>query len=249
MQNSNPQSQRQTDKLPEFDRYIEDLARALGYSDLQIPGLRDSFQNFNRQDKYKLIQNTETVVQSLLDVDLKLSSLPNGILQPYMNEIGENWTAMNDQLAQLQILSLIQKKEDCQAVIKELLGILNTKIKTVNDVLRANLGQSSNPSQQPQQPQQPQQQENSQGGVARQNFQGLVNRFNPASRFQAAASNPALRSQAANEVQERLAQSGQSGLPGLDNVRRQGGGSNDDVYMNKYLKYKNKYLSLKKNSI
>ena len=246
MENPQPRGQNEIEK---FNDYIRRLGLALGYTDAQIPMLINSFVNFNRQDRYKLINNTQQYVDSLLAVDQQLAGLPNGILKPYMQEIGENWYAMNKQLAELQILSLIQKKEDCQEVIKELLRILNEKIKTVNDVLKANLGQSSNPSQQSQQSQQLQQLQqpgNPQGGIVRQNFQDLVNRSNSASRFQAAASNPDLRSQAAEELRELQARSARSGLPDL-NSRSQGGGSNDDIYMNKYLKYKNKYLNIKNN--
>jgi hypothetical protein len=227
----NPQSPR-LNTLENFDLYIEQLGRALGYTDGQLPALRESFQNFNRQDRYKLIQNTQPVVERLLAVDQQLQSLalPNGILAPYMNEIGTSWNQMNEQLAQLQILSLIQKKEDCQEVIKELLRILNDKIRTVNDVLRANLGQPSNP-QQPQQdqnPQQPQQQDqNPQGGVARQNFQSIVNRANPN------LSRPNFPGQRfADVVQADAARFG----PRAQQNQGQAGGSNDDV-------------SLKKNSI
>jgi len=230
--------------IENFDLYIERLGQALGYNIQQIPDLRTSFRNFNRQDKYKLIQNTQEFVDRLLDADQQLQALalPNGILEPYMDEIGDNWHAMNEQLVQLQILSLIQKKEDCQAVIKELLKLLSNKIKTVNEVLKANLEQPpSNPPLQDQM--------NSQGGIAQPRFRALANRTIPAQRFQAAAENPALRSRTAAELQERLGQQDLR-LPGAGGiVRNLGGGSNDNVYMNKYLKYKNKYLSLKKNSI
>ena len=241
--------------IENFDLYIERLGRALGYNIQQIPDLRTSFRNFNRQDKYKLIQNTQEFVDRLLDADQQLQALalPNGILEPYMDEIGDNWYAMNEQLVQLQILSLIQKKEDCQAVIKELLKLLSNKIKTVNEVLKANLEQPpSNPPQQPQQPQQFQQfqqdQMNSQGDIANR-LQSLANRTFPAPRFQAAANNPSLRSRTAAELQEQLGQQDLRLPEAGGGVRNLRGGSNDNVYMNKYLKYKNKYLSLKKNSI
>jgi hypothetical protein len=219
MQNPQPVQ----NEIANFNEYIRRLGLALGYPDDQIPMLINSFVNFNRQDRYKLITNTQQYVDSLLAVDQELASLPNGILKPYMQEIGENWNNMNQQLAQLQILSLIQKKEDCQAVIKELLRILNDKIRTVNDVLKANLGQSpSNPPQSGQ--------SSSSGGI---------NRFQDAVRLSRPDPNSGERFR--QTVLDATSRFG----PGRSN---QGGGSNDP-YINKYLKYKNKYLSLKKNSI
>lgn len=228
MENPQPQGQNEIEK---FNDYIRRLGLALGYTDAQIPMLINSFVNFNRQDRYKLINNTQQYVDSLLAVDQQLAGLPNGILKPYMQEIGENWYAMNKQLAELQILSLIQKKEDCQEVIKELLRILNEKIKTVNDVLKANLGQSSNPSQQPQQLQQS---ENPQGGVASQRFQNL-----------ARSTIPGNQSAFRDVVQQKMQNYG----PAQNQPQNQRAGGSNDPYMNKYLKYKNKYLSLKKNRI
>jgi hypothetical protein len=209
MQNQNPQLQ----AVPDFDNYITQLGRALGYNDAQIPELRASFQNFNRRDRYKLIQNTQLAVDRLLQADRDLQDLSRGILEPYMQEIGPNWNAMNEQLAQLQILSLIQKKEDCQEVIKELLRILNEKIKTVNDVLRANLGQSNPQS----------------GNLGQPNPQsGNLGQPNPQSGNLDRMSNFARTFNAARAFDPSLTASRVSDP-------RQLGGSNDDVYMNKYL--------------
>lgn len=215
MQNPQPVQ----NEIANFNEYIRRLGLALGYPADQIPMLINSFVNFNRQDRYKLITNTQQYVDSLLAVDQELASLPNGILKPYMQEIGENWNNMNQQLAQLQILSLIQKKEDCQAVIKELLRILNDKIRTVNDVLKANLGQSpSNPPQSGQ--------SSSSGGI---------NRFQDAVRLSRPDPNSG----------ERFRQTVQDATSRFGLGRSNQGGGSNDPYINKYLKYKNKYLSLK----
>ena len=128
-------SAQRENELPDFNEHMRNLGQALGYPADQIEELIRSFQVFNRQDKYKLIVDTRQYVDSLIQVDRQLADLPNSILQPYMGEIGDNWKEMNKQLTQLQILSLIQKKEDCQEVIKELLRILNDKIRTVNSEL------------------------------------------------------------------------------------------------------------------
>ena len=48
----------------------------------------------------------------------------------------------NKNLVELQILTLIQKKENCDKVIDGLLDVLNKKIKIVNDTLKENLTQA-----------------------------------------------------------------------------------------------------------
>ena len=251
-------SAQRENELPDFNEHMRNLGQALGYPEPLIDQLIRSFQVFNRQDKYKLIVDTRQYVDSLIQVDRQLANLPNGILLPYMDEIGDNWKEMNNQLTQLQILSLIQKKEDCQEVIKELLRILNDKIRTVNEVLKANLGQPSSQ----------QSQEVPQGGVGSpaSRLQDVAPRAPSASRLQ----DVAYRAPSASRLQDAVSRA--SRLQAASNSSdlrspapfkppghglgvfsgpplNSGGGSNNDVYMNKYLKYKNKYLSLKKNSI
>jgi len=142
------QAQVQNVPIDRFNDYIRQLGRALSFPEDQIEVLIQSFQYFNRQDRYRLITDTQRYVDNLLIADQELQRLPNTILQSYMPDIRDNWNAMNEQLAQLQILSLIQRKEDCSGVIKELLNILGKKIETVNGILKQNLGISSeiNPS-------------------------------------------------------------------------------------------------------
>jgi hypothetical protein len=125
------------------------IFKALGFTDEIIASKFQSFiDGFSKEDKYKLIYETEKYVDSLEVADNELSGLTTGSLAQYMDQIKVNWESMNEQLAQLQILSLIQRKEDCSGVIKELLNILGKKIETVNGILKQNLGISSeiNPS-------------------------------------------------------------------------------------------------------
>jgi len=46
---------------------------------------------------------------------------------------------MNQQLTELQILSLIRRQENCDQVINELLRVLHEKIRTVNQIISSNL--------------------------------------------------------------------------------------------------------------
>lgn len=217
-----------------FRDYVRRLGVALGFPLEQQEGLLNIFQNFTQGDRYRLVQNTDRYVSNLEAIDIELRELPNGILLPYMNGIRENWNNMNQQLAQLQILSLLQKKENCEAVIKELLNILNKKITSVNEILTNNLGQDRPMSAQP----------SAQGGVSQSSAKGGVNVTLNA--------RDAFRTVGQRVVQQQPEAGG--GLPRLvgENERRfnearqrQGGGANDDIYTKKYLKYKDKYLSLK----
>jgi len=126
-----------------FKNYSKRIINAIGFSDESINSQFQSFINqFSDEDKFKLINQTEKYVSSLEQVDKELLLLTtgDGSLSKYMNQIQTNWNSMNEQFVQLQILTIIQKKEDCSGVIKQLLNILGKKIETVNSVLRENLG-------------------------------------------------------------------------------------------------------------
>jgi len=233
--------------IDNFNDHITRLGLALSFSEDQIQRLQASFRIFNDRDRYRLIANTQTYVDNLVQADRDLQLLQSNALAPYMDQIRAGWNEMNNQLAELQILSLIQKKEDCSAVIKELLDLLNRKIKTVNEVLKANLGQpEANPSQ---------------GGLssASEDLGSSRDRFQNAARL---ASSPSSRFQqsglqalqqdkfgsTAQEVkglQQQLNQQLQQQQQQLQGPRSGQAGGSNDPYMNKYLKYKNKYLSLK----
>lgn len=153
-----------------FESYVTKLGSALGLSDSSKKKLLEMLQKFSNDDKLKIMEITSEQVDALELIDKQLLTLyTTGPLSQYKDVIKVNWDAMNEQLAELQILSLITKsKEDCSKVINSLSEVLNKKITKVNDILRNNLNTP------------------------------------------------------------------------------QSGGANNDIYMNKYLKYKNKYMSLKK---
>lgn len=127
-----------------FNGFAKRIFSALGFTDDVIASKFQSFlDEFSKEEKFKLINETERYVTSLEIVDNELKGLSIGSLAQYMTQIKNNWDTMNEQFAQLQILSLIQRKEDCSGVIKELLNILSKKIETVNGILKSNLGISS----------------------------------------------------------------------------------------------------------
>jgi hypothetical protein len=129
-----------------FNGFAKRIFLAVGFTDDVIASKFQSFlDEFSKEDKFKLINETDKYVISLETVDNELKGLTigSGSLAQYMDQIQDNWYTMNEQLAQLQILSLIQRKEDCSGVIKELLNILSRKIETVNGILKQNLGISS----------------------------------------------------------------------------------------------------------
>ena len=127
-----------------FNGFAKRIFSALGFTDEVIASKFQSFlDEFSKEDKFKLINDTERYIASLETVDNELKGFKMGSLAQYMDQIKDNWDTMNEQLAQLQILSLIQRKEDCSGVIKELLGILSKKIETVNGILKQNLGMAT----------------------------------------------------------------------------------------------------------
>jgi hypothetical protein len=153
-----------------FNIYVNKLGTALQLTESSKKKLLGMLEKFSNDDKLKIMEITSSQVTALESVDNELSKLINsGVLNQYKDQIIDGWNAMNEQLAELQILSLITKsKEDCSKVINSLSEVLNKKITKVNEILRNNLNTT------------------------------------------------------------------------------QSGGANNDIYMNKYLKYKNKYMSLKK---
>ena len=154
-----------------FNIYVNKLGTALQLTESSKIKLLGMLEKFSNDDKLKIMEITSSQVTALESVDNELSKLINsGALNQYKDQIINGWNAMNEQLAELQILSLITKsKEDCSKVINSLSEVLNRKITKVNEILKNNLNTT------------------------------------------------------------------------------QSGGANNDIYMNKYLKYKNKYMSLKKN--
>lgn len=130
----------------DFTNFVIRLGKALSLDEPKQEKLKALLVNFSNGDKYKLTSEIDKYVINLEEIDKQLIGLKTGILAPYMSAIENNWNSMNEQLAQLQILSLIQRKENCEEVIKELLGILSKKIATVNDILRNNLGQPNSES-------------------------------------------------------------------------------------------------------
>lgn len=125
--------------MESFSQYIINLSTALGLNDIERINLIQILTKFTDKDKYKLIENTDLLVQKLVDIDKQINQLITKDLFPYMESIKENLNEMNKNLAELQILSLIKRKENCGQVIKELINLLNIKYSTVNDIVKRNL--------------------------------------------------------------------------------------------------------------
>ncbi len=125
--------------MESFSQYIINLSTALGLNDIERTNLIQILTKFTDKDKYKLIENTDLLVQKLVDIDKQINQLITKDLFPYMESIKENLNEMNKNLAELQILSLIKRKENCGQVIKELINLLNIKYSTVNDIVKRNL--------------------------------------------------------------------------------------------------------------
>ncbi len=125
-----------------LNNYIDQLSAALGLESTTSNQLKSIFASYSDVNKYKLITKTETPVKELLSADQSIKALFDSQLKPYQEKIKANWNSMNKNLVELQILTLIQKKENCDEVIDGLLKVLNEKIKIVNDTLKQNLTQA-----------------------------------------------------------------------------------------------------------
>jgi DNA-binding MarR family transcriptional regulator len=125
--------------MESFNEYIKNLSTALGLNDTERTKLIELLTKFTDKDKYKLVENTDSLVQKLVDIDIQINQLITKDLFPYMESIKENLNEMNKNLAELQILSLIKRKENCGQVIKELINLLNYKSSAVNEIVKKNL--------------------------------------------------------------------------------------------------------------
>ena len=130
--------------MENFENYVNQISDALELNPDQKGKITTLFSSFKDNEKLQLISQTQDRVNELLAADEQIKALKTGSLSQYMVNIQENWNMMSENLVQLQILSLLQKKgADCSEVINDILKILNTKLTTVNQILRANLGEVS----------------------------------------------------------------------------------------------------------
>lgn len=133
----------------EFLKYIDDIIKALGITDPNIKDkIKNEMVNFDDKSKYKIISDTELNlnVKKLIDADNKLNNLvkAGGILHPFYIKKNENKTAWEnsmEQVARLQGLIILRKisQNNCDGLIKNLLGAFDTKLKAVNTVLESDL--------------------------------------------------------------------------------------------------------------
>jgi len=199
--------------MESFNEYIKNLSTALGLNDTERTKLIELLTKFTDKDKYKLVEKTDLLVQKLVDIDIQINQLITKDLFPYIESIKENLNEMNKNLAELQILSLIKRKENCGQVIKELINLLNIKYSTVNDIVKKNL--EGDPS------------------IDKSQKANLETIYN------ATLTKPSLPKQVQTQLRPDWDNS-------LHKLKVPLGKSNFGQNFGKYLKYKNKYLSLKK---
>ena len=192
-----------------FLGYVNNLGTALGLNENEINKLKSFLEQFSDTDKFKLVNNTDETVKKLVTIDQKISSLVSGELKPYMASIRDSWNQMNLNLAELQVLSLIQRKENCDELINELLRFLTIKVSNVNEIVKTNLLKKSSDT------------------PAKKSDKELLSKV-VSQTSTTAALNPV--KQPTQNIQSVSTNQ-----------------STNSKYLMKYLKYKNKYLSLKKN--
>lgn len=195
---------------PKFFEYVTNISNILGLNESEKKELLNIFGKFS--EKFKLVKNTDELVQQLLIIDKEINKLASGNLSSYMERINKNWKEMNKNLAELQILSLISKKENCDKIISPLLENLTNKVSTVNKIMKTSL------------------QEDIQSGEKK-------------------TSSSVLEQQKWNIEQPESAKipKGQSDSNRLKNLVKKAQAKRGGSFFLKYLKYKKKYQSLKKN--
>ena len=163
LQNSS-ETESHVSEISEFNNHLTNLGDALGIEGENKDNLFNKLKQFNNKSQYKLINDTKDIIKELVRADEEIKKFTNENTNLDMLEL-------NNQLAELQILALLQKTDNSKEFTDELVNLLKEKMKTVNEMLTHNL---------------------------------------------------------------------------RDIDTTQQGGSSRNIYMNKYIKYKNKYLYLKK---
>lgn len=133
----------------QFMKYIDNIINALGITDINIKQrIEEEMKKFDQKSKYKIISDSalKTNVSKLLKADEELNKLvkTGGILQSFYSKNTNNKTAWEnsmEQVARLQGLIILRKisQNDCDGLIKNLLGAFDTKLKAVNTVLESDL--------------------------------------------------------------------------------------------------------------
>tara|TARA_B110000971_G_C19987118_1_gene490133 strand:- start:424 stop:945 length:522 start_codon:yes stop_codon:yes gene_type:complete len=130
-----------------FLAYVEQIIVTLGIDEPIRQQIIDMMTTLDDKSKYKIISDTglKTNVDQLLEADKTLNDLVrNGVLKTFYEKGGDNKVAWDDamsQVARLQGLIILRKisQNDCDSLIKTLLGAFNQKLQAVNTVLTSDL--------------------------------------------------------------------------------------------------------------
>jgi hypothetical protein len=137
-----------TNLWKQFIEYIDEIITALGITDTSIKQkIKKDMEIFDQKSKYKIISDSalQKNVVKLLEADRKLNDLvkTGGILKTFYDkqENKDAWDNSMKQVARLQGLIILRKisQNDCDGLIKNLLGAFDTKLKAVNTVLESDL--------------------------------------------------------------------------------------------------------------
>ena len=131
-------------KIPGFEEFIKRILDTLQIDPKSISDIiADMDSKFNRSDKYKILSNPK--INELLKADEDLKKLEQK-LEPYYNDIKDQWNLMMKNLGKLQTFIFLKKIEpsNCGPIINEIITALNTKINTVNEILEENIKSTNN---------------------------------------------------------------------------------------------------------
>lgn len=132
----------------QFMKYIDNIITALGITDTNIKQrIEEEMKKFDQKSKYKIISDSalKKNVSQLLRADEELNKLvrTNGTLRSFYDkqENKKAWENSMEHVARLQGLIILRKisQNDCDGLIKNLLGAFDTKLKAVNTVLESDL--------------------------------------------------------------------------------------------------------------
>ena len=138
-QDRDAQIAQQAHQALRFDNYMRMLFTALNIQDANQIRLRELFRNFRPNEHIRIIAQTEEFVNALVEADTALQAFFVRYGTMY-NISREAWNGMTSSLAELQMLSLLEKVEGtCDEVINALLDVLSTKITQVNTILKSKL--------------------------------------------------------------------------------------------------------------
>ena len=122
--------------VDKFNTYIVEICQILNIGEPLQPQILESLKQFNDDNKYKFIENVSTRFDELKKADERIKKFMERYPDIDLKKLNKN-------LAQLQILSILQKKDNSVLLTQELIKLMIDKTKVINENLHETMAGGS----------------------------------------------------------------------------------------------------------